>query len=322
MLGDYPDNLPQRIDFVLLPGFSLIGFSAMVEPLRWANSIAGKQLYRWQVMSVDGEPVQASNQMALPADRPVRDPCEADTVIVCAGFDPQAHVSNTLTSALRRFNSQGIDIGAQDTGTYILASAGLLEGYRATIHWENISSFADQFPRVKLINDIFEIDRNRFSCSGGLSGLDMILHLIQSQHGQALAMSVSDELIYSHIRGADHPQRMSIQNRLGVTNAKLIAAIKIMSRSLENPATIPELAAEVYVSERELERLFKKYLKQTPSAFYRDLRLEQARQLLQQTGRSVTNIAVSCGFTSSSHFSRCYLNKYGCAPSRDRKADS
>lgn len=318
MFGDYPQTLPQRISFILLPGFSLLGFSSMVDPLRWANTFNGKQLYRWEIISVDGAPVASSDQLTILADRALGELEDTDLAIVCAGFDPQLYLGKTLLAGLRRLASRGIDMGCQDTGAYLLAAAGLLDNYRTAIHWENLSSFAEEFPKVKVVNDIFEIDRNRFSCSGGLSGLDMMLYLIQAQHGQDMAMAASEELIYSHARGADHPQRMSVQNRLGISNPKLLTVIKLMQRSLENNLTIPELAEEVHISERELERLFRKHLSMTPSHFYRDLRLEEARRLLRQTSRSVTNISVSCGFTSVSHFSRCYQAKYGTSPSRDR----
>ncbi|OMH29148.1 GlxA family transcriptional regulator [Motiliproteus sp. MSK22-1] len=320
MFGNYPTKLPQEISFLLLPRFSLIGFSSLVDPLRWANTISGKELYTWKNLSLDGKPVISSDRMSLLADAAVDEVPQTEMLVVCAGYDPQLYVTPQLTGWLRRQASHGSIIGAQDTGSYILAVAGLLNNYRATIHWENLNSFAEEFPKVKVVDDIFEIDRNRFSCSGGLSGLDMMLHLIQCQHGQDLAAAVSEELIYSQRRSAEHPQRLSLQARLGTTNLKLISAIKIMQRTLEQPLTIPELAAEVHISDRELERLFRKHLKTTPGAYYRALRLEQARRLLQQTSQSVTSISVACGFSSSAHFSRCYLAQYGVAPSKDRQA--
>ena len=319
MFGDYPNKLPQRVSFLLLPRFSLIGFSSLVDPLRWANTISGKELYVWETLSIDGKPVSSSDRMSLLADAAIDAVLHTEMLVVCAGYDPQLYASPQLIGWLRRQESHGSAIGAQDTGSYILAEAGLLDHYRATIHWENLNSFAEEFPDVKVVDDIFEIDRNRFSCSGGLSGLDMMLHLIQCQHGQDLAAAVSEELIYSQRRSAEHPQRLSVQARLGTTNPRLIAAIKIMQRTLEVPLSIPELAAEVHISDRELERLFRKNLRTTPAGYYRSLRLEQARGLLQQTSRSVTSIAVACGFGSSAHFSRCYLALYGVAPSRDRQ---
>ncbi|WP_163833876.1 GlxA family transcriptional regulator [Spartinivicinus ruber] len=320
MFGDPPHKLPQQISYLLLPRFSLIGFSSLVDPLRWANTISGKQLYQWRNLAVAGQLVESSDGIAVQVDATINDIEQCQMLVVCAGYDPQKQVQPQLVGWLRRMASHGCLLGAQDTGSYILAAAGLLNNYRATIHWENLQSFAEMFPQVKVVNDIFEIDRNRFSCSGGLSGLDMMLHLVQCQHGQELASAIAEQLIYSQRRSAEHPQRLSLQARLGTTNQKLMTAIKIMRRNLEEPLTIPALAAEVYISDRELERLFRKHLSTTPGTYYRNLRLEQARCLLQQTSRSVTNIAVACGFASSAHFSRSYLSKYGVPPSQDRQA--
>ncbi|MDE1462659.1 GlxA family transcriptional regulator [Spartinivicinus poritis] len=320
MFGDPPHKLPQQVSYLLLPRFSLIGFSSLVDPLRWANTISGKVLYDWNNLAVTGTSVESSDRIAVQVDGTINDIDHCQMLIVCAGYDPQHQVNPALMGWLRRQASHGALIGAQDTGSYILASAGLLNHYRATIHWENLQSFAEMFPQVKVVNDIFEIDRNRFSCSGGLSGLDMMLHLVQCQHGQDLASAIAEQLIYSQRRSAEHPQRLSLQARLGTTNPKLIAAIKIMRRNLEEPLSIPALAAEVHISDRELERLFRKHLQTTPGSYYRNLRLEQARCLLQQTSRSVTNIAVACGFSSSAHFSRSYLSRYGIAPSKDRQS--
>ncbi|MCX4029469.1 GlxA family transcriptional regulator [Endozoicomonas sp. SM1973] len=320
MFGDPPHKLPQQISYLLLPRFSLIGFSSLVDPLRWANTISGKELYGWNNLAVTGTSVESSDRIAVQVDGTINEIDHCQMLIVCAGYDPQHQVNPALMGWLRRQASHGALIGAQDTGSYILASAGLLNNYRATIHWENLQSFAEMFPQVKVVNDIFEIDRNRFSCSGGLSGLDMMLHLVQCQHGQDLASAIAEQLIYSQRRSAEHPQLLSLQARLGTTNPKLIAAIKIMRRNLEEPLSIPALAAEVHISDRELERLFRKHLQTTPGSYYRNLRLEQARCLLQQTSRSVTNIAVACGFSSSAHFSRSYLSRYGIAPSKDRQS--
>lgn len=320
MFGNSPHKLPQHVSYLLLPRFSLIGFSSLVDPLRWANTLAGKALYDWDNLSVDGQVVASSDRIVIQVDGSIHEKERCPMLVVCAGYDPQKHITPQLTGWLRKQASHGALLGAQDTGSYILAAAGLLDNYRATIHWENLNSFAEAFPRVKVVNDIFEIDRNRFSCSGGLSGLDMMLHLVQCQHGQDLAAAIAEQLIYSQRRSAEHPQRLSLPAQLGTTNLRLIAAIKIMRRNLENPLTIPALAAEVHISDRELERLFRKHLNITPGGYYRNLRLEQAKSLLQQTSRSVTNIAVACGFASSAHFSRSYFSKYRVAPSRDRQA--
>lgn len=319
MFGDPPSSTPQCIGFLLLPGFSMIGLSAMVDPLRWANTLSREPLYHWEMLSLGGRPVRSSNQISLMADRAVEDVEGIDTLVVCAGFSPQEQLSGKLTGALRRLAALGADLGGQDTGSYILAAAGLLEGYSATIHWENHDSYREAFRNVNVVPELFEIDRNRFSCSGGLSGLDMMLYLVRRQHGQDLAAAISDQLIYHQAREGSDPQRLSLQSRYGVANAKLLETIENMQRHFEHPLPIPELARMVHISERELERLFRSHLHTTPLALYRRLRLEKAQLLLQQTSFSITNIAIRCGFGSTSHFSRSYHRHFGYSPRAERK---
>ncbi len=318
MFGDQPKKYPQNISFLLLPGFSMIGFSAMVAPLRWANSLSEQPVYSWNVVSLNGKAIKSSDELSLLADHRVQETEQGSLFIVCAGLNPQALLSKRLLAVIRKFASMGQDIGAQDTGSYILAAAGVLDGYRATIHWENQESFRDAFPDVKLVEELFEIDRNRFSCSGGLSGLDMMLHLVKIQHGPKLAATISEKLIYVQGREGSSPQRLSLQSRYGTGNKKLLVSIEKMHLEIEQPLSISQLARNVQVSERELERLFKKYLQSTPVAFYRGLRLAHARTLLQQTTNSIAEISVRSGFGSSSHFSRSYRSHYGYPPSEER----
>jgi len=186
------------------------------------------------------------------------------------------------------------------------------------MHWENIASTAEAFPNVHLVSELFVIDRKRFSCCGALSGVDMMLHLIATQHGSLLATEVGDELIFTQKREQDDPQRSSLQQRLNSRNPHLVEAVRLMEQNMEEPLRIPEIADYLAISERELERLFRHYLQSTPNAFYRDLRLDRARTMLQQTTDSVTSISLACGFVSLSHFSRCYQKRFGKKPSAER----
>lgn len=322
MFGDRPQSFPQEIAFLLLPGFSMIGLSAMVDPLRWANTLSREPLYRWQMLSLTGRPVRSSNDISLMADNAVETIEGIDTLVVCAGFHPQDQLNSKLAGALRRLAAIGVDMGGQDTGSYILAAAGLLDGYSATIHWENHDSYREAFRNVTVVEELYDVDRNRFSCSGGLSGLDMMLHLVRQQHGADLAAAISDQLIYPSAREGSEPQRLSLQSRYGVANANVLQSIEIMQSEFEHPLPIPELARRVHISERELERLFRHHLDTTPLAFYRRLRLEKAQLLLQQTSFSITNIALRCGFASTAHFSRSYSRHFGYPPRQERKRES
>jgi transcriptional regulator GlxA family with amidase domain len=308
-----------NVTFYLVPEFSMIGFSALVDPLRQANYIAGETLYHWQVVSATGEPVAASNGMQLIADCAMGQEAAPDMLIICAGYSPEKAQSKSLQIWLQQHSRRGVWLGSQDTGSYLLAQSGLLNDHRATIHWENLMAFKEVFRRVEVVEELYEIDGRRFTCSGGLAGLDMMLYLIQCQRGHELSLAVSDELIYSHMREGKAPQRMTSALRLGTNNRKLLMVISVMEDQLEEPLSIPTLAAMVNVSERELERLFNRHLQQSPGRYYRAKRLQRARALLQQTDRLVVDIAMASGFGSAAHFSRAYRQFFSVAPSQDRQ---
>jgi transcriptional regulator GlxA family with amidase domain len=318
MFGDPPRELPQQIAFLLVPNFSMIAFTAAVEPLRLANRASGRQLYRWHLFSPDGKPVAASNGIELNPSGNAEQAVNFHTVILCSGIDAHLYNDRGLFAALRRCDRQGADIGALCTGTHILARAGLMDGYRCTIHWENMAGFAEDFPQIEVTSELFEIDRNRFTCSGGTASLDLMLNLIAEQHGHELAASVSDQFIHERIRDRHDHQRMALPARLGVRHPKLLSVIKLMEEHLEEPLQRHDLADAAGLSNRQLERLFRKYLNRSPARYYVELRLNRARLLLLQTNMSVIDVALACGFVSASHFSKCYRDFFGRTPRRER----
>jgi transcriptional regulator GlxA family with amidase domain len=313
-----PAALPERIGFLLVPRFSLIGLAAWIDPLRSANRMSGRTLYSWHIVSKDGGPVTASSGVPVMPEASIENALPLDAVVVVAGLDGHSYDEKPVFAWLRKLARQGVEIGASSLGPYVLAKAGLLDGYRCTVHWENIAGFAEAFPELDVTAEIFEIDRDRFTCSGGIAGLDMMLHLIASQHGAALAAQVSDQFIHDRIRDRHDRQRMALPARLGVRHPKLVAVIQRMEKSLEEPVSRAKLAREVGLSTRQLERLFRKYLGCTPTRHYLELRLEHARRLLLQTDMSVLDVALACGFVSASHFSKCFRELFGRTPRAER----
>ena len=318
MFGSPSKELPQRIAFLLVPNFSMIAFTSAVEPLRLANRASGKQLYSWHLFSPDGKPIAASNGIALTPEGPVDGLGNYRTVIVCSGIDAHLYEDRNVFAQLRRLDRQGADIGAVCTASHILARAGLLDGYRCTIHWENLAGFSESFPEIDVTSELFEIDRNRFTCSGGTAALDLMLNLIGRQHGHELATAVSDQFIHERIRDQHDHQRMALTARLGVRHPKLIQVIKLMEGNLEEPLERGDFAERVGLSTRQLERLFGKYLNRSPARYYLELRLNRARLLLLQTNMSVIDVALACGFVSASHFSKCYRDFFGKTPRKER----
>ncbi|MDD1784265.1 GlxA family transcriptional regulator [Enterovibrio sp. ZSDZ35] len=318
MFGEPSRKAVQKIHFLLLPGFSLFGLTSMLDPLRHANRTQGEALYEWQLISENGGLISSSDSIEIMTHTDLRAVEKCETLIICSGSDPDVVSTPAVLGFIRQQSHFGADIGCQDTGAYIAAAAGILDGYRATMHWENLETTQEAFPKVTLVQELLVIDRKRFSCPGALSGLDMMLYLIKSQYGQALATRVADELVYTHQREHSEPQRRSLQIRLDSRNPNLIDAVNVMEQNIEEPLLITELAECLGISDRELERLFKRHLSQTPKAFYRQLRLEKARWMLQQTNDSVTAVATACGFVSLSHFTRSYQKQFSKLPSRER----
>jgi transcriptional regulator GlxA family with amidase domain len=313
-----PDE-PATVGFLLVPGFALMSYAAAVEPLRAANQLSGRALYRWWNASPDGAPVQASNGVAVIPDVVPSDDDRVDIVYVCAGGNPAIFDDRATFAWLRRLAARGVTIGGISGGPYVLARAGLLDGRRATLHWEHVPSFREAFPDVEVVPSLFEIDGNRITCSGGISALDMMVALIGADHGHELASSVGEWFLHTHIREGMGPQRMDLRLRLGVTDENLLKVLRAMEASLESPLPRAELARIAGLSLRQLERLFLRDLGRGIHQHYRTLRLERARRLLRETTLAVIDVAVATGFASASQFSRAYAQAFSETPSATRR---
>ena len=311
-------NSPQTIGFLLVPGFALMSYAAAIEPLRAANLLSGKELYRWWHAAPRGKPVMASNGVAIITDCGTDKDRTADMMFVCAGGNPATFDDRSVFGWLRRLARKGVAIGGISGGPYIVAKAGLLDQRRATLHWEHLPAFREAFPDIEVVPSLFEIDGNRITCSGGISALDMMVALIERDHGRQLAASVGDWFLHTHIREGMGPQRMDLRYRFGVADETLIGVLRSMEMSLETPQPRATLAREAGISLRQLERLFEHHLGRGIHRHYRFLRLERARQLLRETTLPVLDVALATGFASSSQFARAYRRAFGEAPSATR----
>ncbi|WP_300057695.1 GlxA family transcriptional regulator [uncultured Roseobacter sp.] len=316
--NDPPAEKPRRFVFVLLEDFTLLCFAAAVESLRIANRMAGKPLYEWRIVGEGGDIVHASSGSGFKLDGDLEELGRDDTVMVCGGIDVQAATTKRVLGWLRREARKGVLVGGLCTAAHTLAKAGLLDGKRATIHWENQDSFSEEFPEVDLTKSVFVVDGNRITTAGGTSSIDLMLKLIADHQGEELANMVADQLIYASIRTDQDTQRLSVPTRIGVRHPKLSKVIQMMESNIEEPISPSILAKDVGMSTRQLERLFRRYLNRSPKRYYMELRLQKARNLLMQTDMSVINVALACGFASPSHFSKCYRSHYDTTPYRER----
>lgn len=316
--GQNSRNRQRNYGFLLAPDFSMMCFSSAIEPLRAANRLAGEELYRWYLYSPDGGPVLASNRIAVLPDSRMGDERELDGVFVCAGIDAHQFDDPQVLNWLVDQAQRGIDVGSITTGAFILARAGLLDRYRCTTHWESLPTLAEAYPEVDATPSLFEIDGPRATCSGGTAAMDLMLHLIGTQHDSDLAMAVANQFIHGRIRASEDRQPMTEQIRLRTRAPKLAAAIDVMHNHIERPLTTAEIGSRIGVSCRQLERLFQHHLECAPRHYYMRIRLEHARVLLLETGLSLLNVALASGFVSQSHFGACYRRHFGCTPREER----
>ncbi len=309
---------PRRFVFLLLDRFTMMSFAGAIEPLRLANRVSGQSLYEWKLAGENGTEVRCSNGTRMRLDLGLDEILRDDTVMVCGGVDVAEATTRPVLNWLRREARRGAAIGGLCTGAWAVARAGLLDGKRATIHWENQDSFLEEFDKVRLTKSVFVVDGNRMTTAGGTASIDLMLRIIAQDHGEELANTVADQMIYNSIRTDQDSQRLSIPTRIGVRHPKLAQVIGRMEANLEDPISPAKLAEEVAMSTRQLERLFRRYLNRSPKRYYMEIRLQKARNLLMQTEMSVINVALACGFASPSHFSKCYRAQYSTTPYRER----
>lgn len=309
-----------HIGFLLMPEYTLSTFSNAVSVLRMANRLSDKELYRYSVFSLDGEPVVSSAGLELNLDGSLKTVDDMQVLIVCGGYNIKEHCTKATLEALRAMDKKNVPLGGICTGSYVLASAGLLDGYRSTIHWENIASMREQFPKLNISSSLFVIDRDRYTCSGGISSIDLMLNLVASIHGHQLVQQISEQFTCDRVRTEKDPQRAPLQYLMGASQPRLVDAVTLMEANIEEPLSLDEVAEYVGISRRQLERLFNRYLHCAPSRYYLELRLSRARLLLLQTSIPVIDVAISCGFSTAPHFSKCYSDLYGKPPSSERRA--
>lgn len=309
---------PQHFVFALVDEFTHLAFSCAIEPLRIANLVSGQELYRWSLASEDGKSATASNGTACQVQSDFASIPSCDRIFVVTGLNLRQKKLGALISTLRRERSCGTQIGAVCSGAYVLAKAGFLDGRRAATHWEYHDGFREEFPTVRLVRSVFVTDDQFLTASGGTAAADLMLHLIEQDHGYDLAVAVADQMVYNAVRDSNAAQRVSLQSRKGIRNAHLIRAIEIMRANLHDPISPGAIAEDLGISTRQLERLFERYLNTSPNKHFMEMRLERAHHLLLQTESGITEIAMACGFANVGHFGRVYRTAFGVSPARQR----
>jgi AraC family carnitine catabolism transcriptional activator len=309
----------QLIHFLLLPDFPIYAVVPATEALRIANQNAGLTLYDWRFVSANGGPLRAGNGMSIEATLPLAIAPQPDCLIVCSGNEPMQHLSKVLLSGLRRLAAHGVMLGALDTGVFALAAAGVIRDRQVTLHWEAMPVFRDAFPRVRVSEQIFVIDRGLATAAGGVASLDLMVALIARTHGPRLAQAVTNAFVHGRARQAETPQRTDAAHGLD-DHTILRRALRLMNENIEFRIRLSEICTNLQISRRRLERMFLKGTGRSPAATYLDIRLQAARDQLFYSGNSIAHIAEVTGFQSDAHFCRAFRRRFGAAPSMIRRS--
>ena len=314
----HTDPTPQRMGYFLVPQFSMMALSSATEPLRAANRVAGKPLYSWHLISADGQPVSSSSGFAMQAECALSSALEFNHLFVVASIGVHEYKNAQVFDILRRYAARGLPLGGISVGSMILARAGLLDKRRCTIHWEEHRALAEEFPSLEVSQDIYCIDGDRITCSGGTAAIDMMLALVARQHGHLLAAEIADQFIHTRMRTAQESQKMAIQWRYGVTDRRIVNAITLMEQNVERPIPMTTIASLAGISPRTFERMWLKHFNVRPSEFYLVLRLKAAQRLIRESTCSLLDVTMQCGFASPSHLGRCYKQHFGKTPGQER----
>ncbi len=313
-----PDE-PMRIGFILTPEYSLMSLTAAVEPLRAANHLAGRVMYRPSYHSCDGGFAASTSGGGFQTGT-LPDPAALDLALVVAGGNPLRYEDAALTRGLRALQARKVRLGGISGGAAILARLGLMEGRRFTLHWAHIDALAEHAPDLLIERALYVIDRDRYTCAGGVAALDMMCALIARDHGAGFARQVAEWFIHPRARNADEPQQSPVTERFDLRHPMLAQAVDLMFSHLADPLSPEQIAAQVGCSPRQLQRLFNDQLGSSMMEFYREMRLRKADELVQQTALSMLDVALVTGFASAAHFSRLYAARFGMAPARRRQA--
>ncbi len=311
---------PIQIGLLLLPAFNSMAANSFVDPFRAANYLHGTALYQWHFLSLDGNPVTASNGVVVCQTIPYHEVGESlDLLVVNASWTPENFRDPAMQLWLRRMSQRSIPLVGIDTGAFVLAFAGLMNGYRTVVHYEHLDSFQELFPQIEVKACLYVIDRDRFTCCGGVAAVDLALEIIGLQQGMTVASAAARYIFHERLRGGEERQLSRTHEPIGYAIPEVLRKVfLLMEQNLEEPKRLPELAQRAGVSQRQLERLFQQHVGLTPKRYYLNLRLNRARALLTQTELSLAEIAAACGFNSTEHFTRSYKDYFDTVPSLDR----
>jgi len=314
-----PSDDPLQVTLLVLPESSMMSLASVLDTMRAANRVAGRDLFKWSIATLSGKPARLTSDILIEPDVVLDMQSCGDALIIIASFNHQHHAGPAHLRLIKRLARNFTAVGGIETGSWILARSGLLERRSATTHREDLEEFATYFPNTDLKPDRFVIDGNLFTTGGASPTFDFMLYLIRVRYGYPLAMEVSSVFIYDSWQNAADLQPLVSLGMLEGKEPRVAAAIHVMEQHIDDTLNIAQVAAQVELSVRMLEYLFRQTLNMSPAAYYRRLRLQAARRMVEDTRLKLQEIAIRTGFNSLSSFSRLFRNYYQQSPGECRK---
>jgi len=313
-----------RVGFLLAQNFTLSAFANFVDVLRLAADEADRSrpiLCDWVVLSDRMNPVRSSCGVRVTPDTSLRRAEGYDYLVVVGGvMSDEAAFSAAERAFLTARARAGAPVVGLCTGVFILHELGLLDGYRCCVSWFHHQDFVDRFATAEPVSDqIFVVDRNRLTCSGGHAAAHLAAFLVERHVGQSAAIkSLNIMMIEEALRGEEAQPTQHMAQK--ATDELVKRAILRMQHNVEFPLTVAALAAQLGIGRRTLDRRFLCDLGRTPSKIYLDLRLDKALARLQKTTDTVTEIGLATGFCDGTHLARVLKAQRGITPAKFRKA--
>lgn len=315
-----PATGPLTIALFVLPQASILEVASALDPLRNANRQLGHEAYRWRVVTPDGGPVPLTCGIEIPSSGSLADASGADALIVIAGYRLAEVATRPLIRDLRRIAPRFQLVAGIDAAPWVMARAGLLNGYRATVHWEDLEDLAAAHPETTVLPDRYVIDRNRATIGGAAAATDFMLHLIRARHGAALARQVAASFLATVRKG--HEPQIAPEGQDPALDPRVARAVALMEATLDAPESTADIAAKIGLSPRRLETLFRMNLGLTPGTYALGLRLSAVRRMLTDTGHPLSEIALRTGFSSPATLSRAFRARFGQPPGALRREAS
>ncbi|WP_437437228.1 GlxA family transcriptional regulator [Shinella daejeonensis] len=306
------------LDILVLPETNLILVASVIEPLRAANRISGRQLYRWRLFSPDGLPVETLSRIPVPVDGAFRPEQETQPLFVLSSYQWRTSATSALRMQLSRTARYRSLMAGIESGSWLLAQASLLDGCSVTVHWEDREEFAAAYPHIAVMQERYVIDGKRVTTGGSLPTLDLMLEIIRRRQGYSLALEVSRLFIYEQERAGGLLQVPALGN-MRIADQRVSQAVRLMEETVDAPMTLSRLARRVGISSRHLQDLFHETMGVAPHQHYLALRLNMARRKVIETKSDFADIAALTGFNSSSAFSRSYRAHYRESPTETRR---